>query len=227
MANTIAAMVEGRKRWLAELKARGEPVPFGRRRGGRNRSREQIDEANREAEGRRAVRDMRIRENRDGKARKQARRQQRVEQAELQHRHDAFQCGESIFGAPNLAGHLEATLDEVLAAAGCGALRGTTLEDFRRLERSFVENLAGSALPADRVEALYRRFVRIEDLLDRGTVADWRRRARLEEAYMQWMARVQTRQMIGHFIERAEARASSRRPDFGAPRSIAPWATRR
>src|SRR5262249_29184985 len=156
-----------------------------------------------------------------------ARRQQRVEQAELQHRHDAFQRGESIFDAPDLAGHLEATLDEVITAASTGGLRGATLEDFRRLERSFVENLAGSGLSADRVEALYRRFVRIEQMLDRGSDADYRRRGKLEEAYMRWMAQARTRQMFGHYIERAEERAAMPRESIGAPRSIAPWATRR
>jgi len=39
---------------------------------------------------------------------------------------------------------------------------------------------------------------------------------------MQWMARTRTQQMIGHYIERAEARASAPPPDdgFGAPRSL-------
>jgi hypothetical protein len=37
-SRTIAAMNEGRARWLAELKAEGKPIPWGRKKGGRNRS---------------------------------------------------------------------------------------------------------------------------------------------------------------------------------------------
>jgi len=37
-ARTIAAMNEGRARWLAEWKAEGKPIPWGRKKGGRNRS---------------------------------------------------------------------------------------------------------------------------------------------------------------------------------------------
>jgi hypothetical protein len=37
-AQTVAAMVEGRRRLLEKLKAEGKPVPWGRKRGGVNRS---------------------------------------------------------------------------------------------------------------------------------------------------------------------------------------------
>jgi hypothetical protein len=37
-ARTVAAMVEGRRRLLEKLKAEGKPVPWGRKRGGVNRS---------------------------------------------------------------------------------------------------------------------------------------------------------------------------------------------
>jgi hypothetical protein len=44
-ARTIAAMKEGRARWIAELKAEGKPIPFGRKKGGRNRSPEERAQA--------------------------------------------------------------------------------------------------------------------------------------------------------------------------------------
>jgi hypothetical protein len=44
-ARTVAAMKEGRARWLAELKAEGKPTPFGRKKGGRNRSPEERQQA--------------------------------------------------------------------------------------------------------------------------------------------------------------------------------------
>jgi hypothetical protein len=37
-ARTVAAMVDGRRRLLGKLKAEGKPVPWGRKRGGVNRS---------------------------------------------------------------------------------------------------------------------------------------------------------------------------------------------
>jgi hypothetical protein len=40
-ARTIAAMIEGRRRLLQKLKAEGKPVPWGRKRGGVNRSAEE------------------------------------------------------------------------------------------------------------------------------------------------------------------------------------------
>src|SRR6516165_7312574 len=37
-ARTIEAMKAGRARWLAKLKSEGKPIPFGRKKGGVNRS---------------------------------------------------------------------------------------------------------------------------------------------------------------------------------------------
>jgi hypothetical protein len=87
-------MKAGRARWLAGLKARGEPIPFGRRRGGKNRSPEQIDEARPEDEGRREWRAYRIRENAERKARRAKRRQDGAGLAEQHRRHDGFQAGQ-------------------------------------------------------------------------------------------------------------------------------------
>jgi hypothetical protein len=44
-ARTIAAMKEGRARWLAKLKAEGKPIPCGRKKGGRTRSAEDREQA--------------------------------------------------------------------------------------------------------------------------------------------------------------------------------------
>ena len=40
-ARTAAAMKAGRARWLAKLKSEGKPIPFGRKKGGHNRPREE------------------------------------------------------------------------------------------------------------------------------------------------------------------------------------------
>lgn len=37
-ARTVAAMKEGRAKWLAKLQSEGQPIPCGRKKGGRNRS---------------------------------------------------------------------------------------------------------------------------------------------------------------------------------------------
>jgi hypothetical protein len=44
-ARTVAAMNAGRAKWLAELKAEGKPIPFGRKKGGRNRSPQEREQA--------------------------------------------------------------------------------------------------------------------------------------------------------------------------------------
>ena len=45
LARTVAAMKAGRARWVAKLKAEGKPIPSGRKKGGRNRSIEQREQA--------------------------------------------------------------------------------------------------------------------------------------------------------------------------------------
>jgi hypothetical protein len=45
LARTVAAMKVGRARWVAKLKAEGKPIPAGRKKGGRNRSLEQREQA--------------------------------------------------------------------------------------------------------------------------------------------------------------------------------------
>jgi hypothetical protein len=55
---TVAAMVEGRRRLLEELKAKGKPVPWGRKRGGVNRSAAERQLARASKEHARAQRDL-------------------------------------------------------------------------------------------------------------------------------------------------------------------------
>ena len=45
MARTLAAMKAGRARWLANLKSEGKPAPCGRKKGGRNLSAEEREQA--------------------------------------------------------------------------------------------------------------------------------------------------------------------------------------
>jgi hypothetical protein len=57
-ARTVAAMVEGRHRLLEKLKAEGKPVPWGRKRGGMNRSAAERQLARASKECDRARRDL-------------------------------------------------------------------------------------------------------------------------------------------------------------------------
>ena len=63
MARTVAAMKEGRTRWLRQLRAEGNSIPCGRKRGGRNlplEEREQIaTEKRRRREARGVLRQIR------------------------------------------------------------------------------------------------------------------------------------------------------------------------
>ena len=45
LARAVAAMVDGRRRWLAQLKAEGKKAPCGRKKGGRNRPVQEREDA--------------------------------------------------------------------------------------------------------------------------------------------------------------------------------------
>jgi hypothetical protein len=77
---------------------------------------------------------QRYKVRRDRRARKAKTRQVRAEAAELKRRHDDFHRGAPVFAPADPIDHLEATLDDVLAAATRGEFRGSAVGDFRRLE---------------------------------------------------------------------------------------------
>jgi len=174
--------------------------PNGRKRGGKNRSLEQRDADAREAEGRRNLRLAHIRDNADDKARKQARRQQRAEAAELQRRHDAFQAGqpweatagESVHGdAHNSPGaDVPAALDALfdlalpeLMAIGFVPTKDQ-LDALARGCREFVRIVSTDPLRLDyaAVAATYHRLVRCEKTFGRPE-GKAERLARLDSAF--------------------------------------------
>lgn len=79
MTRTLAAMAAGRRRWLARLKAEGKPVPCGRKKGSRNRSAEEREQADYQRECHRYLRHALLRAQADRKARRGQRRQERDE----------------------------------------------------------------------------------------------------------------------------------------------------
>ena len=78
-ARTIAALKAGRARWLAKLRSEGKPIPFGRKKGGRNLPKDEREHAayvlQCRREGRRMARQMRA----ERKARRARDRQEREE----------------------------------------------------------------------------------------------------------------------------------------------------
>jgi len=70
MARTLAAMKAGRARWLAELKAAGKPLPFGRKKGGRNLPAQEREQAAYEKQCHREARKL----SREIRAERKARR---------------------------------------------------------------------------------------------------------------------------------------------------------
>jgi hypothetical protein len=182
MANTVAAMVEGRRRWLKDLKDRGEPVPFGRKRGGRNRSSEERDQARRDEEGKRAVRRVRH-ESRIGKrARKQADQQQRDEAAVLARRHQRFQARDPDWHDTDL-------LDVALEAIHAHGATKRDIADLKRAERTFIERLRDIRDPpgACAVERAFAKLTRIETAL--GGEGKKARLAALQDALEDWRKR--------------------------------------
>jgi len=92
-SRTIAAMNEGRARWLAELKAEGKPIPWGRKKGGRNRSPAEREQAAWKKQCAREWRDG-FHQSRDAhKALRSQRREERKSAAADAARRERFQAG--------------------------------------------------------------------------------------------------------------------------------------
>jgi hypothetical protein len=191
MANTVAAMVEGRRRWLKDLKDRGEPMPFGRKPGGRNRSLEERDQAGRDAEAKRAVRRLQHESRISKRARKQAGRQRRDEAAVLARRHERFQARDPDWYDTDL---LDVALEAVVE-------RGATKRDIaqlKRAERTFIERLRDNRDPPvpEVVERAYAKLTRIETAL--GGEGKDAPLARLQDAYDDWRKRRAVDGAIAH-----------------------------
>jgi hypothetical protein len=88
MVNTVNAMKAGRVRWLARLKTEDKPVPFGRKKGGRNRTVEERARAAHEKQCEREYRRIQRQVRADRRARKQ-------ELADLDRRRQRFQAGQA------------------------------------------------------------------------------------------------------------------------------------
>jgi hypothetical protein len=195
MARAVTAMHDGRARWLARLKAEGKPIPCGRKKGGRNRTVEEREQAAYEAQCERNYRRVVRRERAERKARRQA---QRREAAELERWRAQSNTALPFWDE-------EESLEFAFAAiVGHGV--GRELErGLARLARTFVAELgSGRALSPVTVERVYRDLVRCSDAI--GT-ADCKP-AWLEpvhEAYARWQSRL----MIDGVIAQVRARRSA------------------
>jgi hypothetical protein len=84
MARTVAAATVGRMKWLARLRAEGKSVPFGRKKGGKNRSKDEREHAEYERHCHRDARDVHRRIRAERKAlRRERRRLALQERSEL------------------------------------------------------------------------------------------------------------------------------------------------
>ncbi len=246
-----ARTVKARRDMVAEVHdaiARGEleRVPWGRKAGGRNRPKEVIAQERFEKRIRQEERRITGRANADRRARKQVRRQQREEAAEIKRRHECFQRGQPFWSdlaggerakdapAPSSPPERLSKDDDVLQFSDWGSAldhveRVMTIDRARRgvrnLEKQFVDHLARGWLDQAEAEQGYRLFMRFEELIDRGELADRQRRGKLEKAFDEWCAVLRTHQLISHRALAAEARAASPPPQSG-PHSIAPWLRR-
>jgi hypothetical protein len=86
-------MNKGRARWLAELKAEGKPIPWGRKKGGRNRSPAEREQAAWEKQCAREWRDGFHQSLDARKALRSQRRQERKSVAADAARRERFQAG--------------------------------------------------------------------------------------------------------------------------------------
>jgi hypothetical protein len=86
-------MNEGRARWLADLKAEGKPIPWGRKKGGRNRSPAEREQAAWEKQCMREWRDGYHQSLDARKALRSQRREERKLAAADASRRERFQAG--------------------------------------------------------------------------------------------------------------------------------------
>jgi hypothetical protein len=204
LASTIAAMKAGRARWLKKLKAAGQPIPFGRKPGGKNRTAEEREQAALDAAAQRELRRIELRARQDRRARRQARRD---EQAILARQRERFHARDPDWYDTDL---LDLALEAI--REGGGATR-RDLAQLKRSERTFVERLRDNRDPPapEAVERAYARLVRIETALGGERVAE------LKSAYDDWHKRrevdasiVQLREMRerGAIPVEADARAA-------------------
>jgi hypothetical protein len=89
MARTVAAMVEGRRRWLAQLQAEGKKAPCGRKMRGHNRPAEEREHAAYERECLRKWRQMERSQRDERKARRHEERRKAADHARRKARWDA------------------------------------------------------------------------------------------------------------------------------------------
>ena len=82
-------MKAGRARWLAQLKSEGKPIPFGRKKGGRNLPAEERDQAAYEKRCHREARLMLQRLRAERKAQREEARRKMEEHARRKARADA------------------------------------------------------------------------------------------------------------------------------------------
>jgi hypothetical protein len=211
MVSTVNAMKAGRARWLARLKAEGKPVPFGRKKGGRNRTVEERAQAAHEMCCERQYRRIQRRARADRRARKQ-------ELADLDRRRQASHAGLPFWDDHSdlLESNLALTLD-LFREHGTPTV---SIVELARMARNFVEHLScpHALPPPEAVEAVYARIRKCEDAVghsrygrhgrraatDEEMAADRRRRERVDKAYAQW----RTDQMVSAAIARLHARPS-------------------
>jgi hypothetical protein len=79
MARTLSAMQAGRLRWLAKLKAAGQPIPCGRKKGGHNLPKEEREQRDYEERCFRFAREDRRQMAIERKARRQREHEEREE----------------------------------------------------------------------------------------------------------------------------------------------------
>src|SRR5258708_20973865 len=206
---SFTARAAGHARMVDELREAGQPLPGGRPRGRRNRTAEERLAAERDAAAKREQRQAQRQIHAGRRERKQVRRQQRKEAAELQRRHDAFQRGQPFWSdltggerakdAPAPARNpepselVEGSRDDAVLQFSdwISALdhveRVMTIDrsapGVRTLEKQFVDHLARGWLNQAEAERGYRLFMRFEELIARGGLAARGRRARLDEAH--------------------------------------------
>jgi hypothetical protein len=209
-----ARALAGRAAWLAARKAAGLPLTMGRKAGGKNRPREEIEAEQVERRLRRQERVAKL-------ERRRAARHREQEAAELDAGRERFHRGGQFWSddelisqpapappsrhSPPIPAPVTTTMipDQVAVGADINAALKLAMlaiqqadaegihlakDDILNLEQLFIVRLQVGDLPIETAERIYRLLERHEQRIDQGELEDLNRRARLEEAWAQFLA---------------------------------------
>jgi hypothetical protein len=161
---------QGYARMVAERRAAGLPLPGGRPKGARNKTAEQRERC--EKETRQALKWIKLQQLADKRARRETKRHEREELAELEHRRQAADRGIPFWSDAAEPPPKPVPRDRSKPAWQAHPSYSAQARELEKLERTFLGELnapphsARSPLDPAEIEAMYQRIVEYEAVVN-------------------------------------------------------------